>query len=373
MRGVEHLGPAAIFTFLTRDADGPSREMDVELGPLGGDDQTERVVRDPAVSWIATSSHVLRMKRAALLSEVYTDGDLREFGTADGLRGSEGVKLDRSIISDASGRIWLWLNRGISVVDPARVAIGGIQSTPQIQAVSVDNAPLDMKGPVRVPAGSQRMVFGFAGMSLSLPERIRYRYYLENYLAGLERTMRNEPRITLLVNNAGVGATLPLLASNVEDMSRMIALNVNAPMRLTCAVAPAMLARVRHDHQPCGSIVAVAPELLNGVYSATKAFILPFSRSLQHELANTSVRVQVLPGATATDFWTIAGKRVEPTPPADRNAAGEMVDAALAGMDQGEFATIPSLPDVAQWDTYEAARNAMLPGLSLTVAASRYK
>ncbi len=82
------------------------------------------------------------------------------------------------------------------------------------------NAPLDMKGPDCVPAGSQRMVFGVAGMSLSLPERIRCRYYVGNYLAGLERILRNEPRITLLVNNAGVGATLPLLASNVEDMSR---------------------------------------------------------------------------------------------------------------------------------------------------------
>ena len=36
--------------------------------------------------------------------------------------------------------------------------------------------------------------------------------------------------------------------------------------------------------------------------------------------------------------------------------AEEMVDAALAGFDQGEFITIPSLPDVADWDAYETAR-----------------
>ncbi len=50
-----------------------------------------------------------------------------------------------------------------------------------------------------------------------------------------------------------------------------------------------------------------------------------------------------------------------------------MVDAALAGLDQGKFATIPSLPDAAQWESYEVARRAMLPSLSLEVAASRYK
>lgn len=36
-----------------------------------------------------------------------------------------------------------------------------------------------------------------------------------------------------------------------------------------------------------------------------------------------------------------------------------MVDAALAGFDQGEFVTIPALPDPGQWETYEAARHAL--------------
>jgi uncharacterized protein len=41
--------------------------------------------------------------------------------------------------------------------------------------------------------------------------------------------------------------------------------------------------------------------------------------------------------------------------------ADEMVDAALAGFDQGEFITIPSLPDLADWDAYEAARQHLNP------------
>jgi hypothetical protein len=49
-----------------------------------------------------------------------------------------------------------------------------------------------------------------------------------------------------------------------------------------------------------------------------------------------------------------------------------MVDAALAGLDRGEVVTIPSLPDVAQWDAYQAARHAMLPNLSRSVPAARY-
>ena len=37
-------------------------------------------------------------------------------------------------------------------------------------------------------------------------------------------------------------------------------------------------------------------------------------------------------------------------------SAEDVVDAALAGFDAGEFATIPALPDAAQWDAYEGAR-----------------
>ena len=68
------------------------------------------------------------------------------------------------------------------------------------------------------------------------------------------------------------------------------------------------------------SVVAVAPELLNGVYGGTKAFVLGFSQSLRHELANTGVKVQVvLPGATATNFWSIAGRPVEQSAAGNRD------------------------------------------------------
>jgi short-subunit dehydrogenase len=52
--------------------------------------------------------------------------------------------------------------------------------------------------------------------------------------------------------------------------------------------------------------------------------------------------------------------------------ADDMVDAELAGLDQGEVVTIPSLADKADWDRYEAARRAMSGKLSRAVPAPRY-
>jgi short-subunit dehydrogenase len=119
--------------------------------------------------------------------------------------------------------------------------------------------------------------------------------------------------------------------------------------------------------------VAVAPELLNGVYGASKAYVLSFSQSLQHELADKGIRVQaVLPGATRTPLWALAGIDVDTALKGRVMDAGDMVDAALAGFDLGEFATVPSLPEIKDWNAFEAARDVLRPNLSLAEPARRY-
>ena len=192
-------------------------------------------------------------------------------------------------------------------------------------------------------------------------------------LARVEDVLRTDASITLLLNNAGVGATAPLLQSDVGKMAAMVALNVTALMRLTYSVAPAFAARGAGTIVNIASTVAITPELLNGVYAGTKAFVLAFSQSLHHELADKGIRVQaVLPGATATDFWDIAGLPVAHLPGEIVMPAPDMVDAALSGLDQGELVTIPALPGIADWNAFEAARKALGPKLSLAAPAGRY-
>jgi uncharacterized protein len=192
-------------------------------------------------------------------------------------------------------------------------------------------------------------------------------------LLAVENLLRTDARITLLVNNAGVGAASKLLDSDVDAMEAMIALNVTALTRLAYAAAPAFAARGAGTIVNISSIVAVAPELLNGVYGASKAYVLSLTQSLQHELAAKGLRFQaVLPGAIATEFWDIAGLPVENLPQAWVMSAADLVDAALAGLDAGELVTLPSLPDAADWHKLEAARLALGPNLSKVKPAARY-
>ncbi|PYY70116.1 SDR family oxidoreductase [Pseudomonas jessenii] len=190
----------------------------------------------------------------------------------------------------------------------------------------------------------------------------------------VEQILRSDASISLLVNNAGVGGVMPLLGSPVDDMEAMISLNVTALMRLAYAAVPGFVARGSGTVINIASIVAIAPEILNGVYGGTKAFVLALSQSMQHELADKGVRIQaVLPGATATDFWSEAGNPVENLPKEIVMSAEDMVDAALVGLAAGEVVTIPGLHDGDQWDRYEAQRQTLSGLFGNCEAAPRYR
>lgn len=193
-------------------------------------------------------------------------------------------------------------------------------------------------------------------------------------LRAIEDVVRNEVSLTMLVNNAGFGAVSPLLQSSVERMDKMIAINVQALTHLTCAAAPGFAQRGQGTIINIASIAAISPEALNAVYGGTKAYVLALTRSLHHELQKHGVRVQaVLPGATATEFWDIAGSGIENLPAEIVMSAQDMVDAALSGLDQGEVVTIPSLPDFGDFEAFECARRQLSPNLSHAKPAERYR
>src|SRR5216684_2307674 len=193
-------------------------------------------------------------------------------------------------------------------------------------------------------------------------------------LAKVEATLRDNPSIAMLVNNAGVGSVAPLLDADIQKMEDMIALNITALTRLTYAAAPAFVARGAGTIINIASVVGISPEALNGVYGATKAYVLALSHSLQHELAGKGIRIQaVLPAATATEIWESAGLPWQNLPREIVMSPEEMVDAALVGLDQGELVTLPSLQDGNEWTRFEAARRAMSAHFGNSVPAPRYR
>jgi short-subunit dehydrogenase len=190
----------------------------------------------------------------------------------------------------------------------------------------------------------------------------------------LEQRLRSDSSISLLLNNAGVAADGFLANADTDQLERMIQLNVTTVTRLASAAAASFAKAGRGTIINIASVVALFPERFNATYSASKAYVLSLTQSLSAELDGTGVKVQaVLPGVTRTEIWERSGIDASQIPAEMVMEAGEMVDAALSGLDQGELVTIPSLPDAADWNAFVTARHVMAPNLSKSTAAARYK
>ncbi|CAN7165816.1 SDR family oxidoreductase [Pseudomonas sp. LjRoot71] len=193
-------------------------------------------------------------------------------------------------------------------------------------------------------------------------------------LQAVTQRLRSDKAISLLVNNAGMAMNGQLVEADLDTVDRMILLNVVSLTHLSSAAAANFAAAGRGAIINIASVVALAPELFNAVYSATKAYVLSLSQTLNGEVKDKGLQVQaVLPGITRTEIWERSGMDDSALPPSMIMEVGEMVDAALAGFDQGELVTIPSLPDAADWQAFTAARGKLGPNLSHSSAAARYK
>jgi len=197
---------------------------------------------------------------------------------------------------------------------------------------------------------------------------------LKGDVIKLEQRLRTDSSIALLLNNAGVAADGLLANADMDQLERLIQLNITTVTRLASAAAASFSKAGRGTIINIASVVALFPERFNATYSASKAYVLSLTQSLDAELQGTGVKVQaVLPGVTRTEIWERSGIDASHIPAEMVMEAGEMVDASLSGLDQGELITIPSLPDAGEWASFVAARHVMAPNLSKDKAAARYK
>ena len=149
--------------------EAPEPLMDAVLG----------IAEDRCCLWIATARHLVRVPREKLLERVVEPEAVREFGPAEGVPSAEGVRRQRSVVRDASGRVWFSLRRAIAVVEPDRVETVSVPAVVRMQSVSADGDGLRLGNTVRVAAGHLRIRFEYVAVSLSAPERVQYRYRLD--------------------------------------------------------------------------------------------------------------------------------------------------------------------------------------------------
>lgn len=150
---------------------------------------------------------------------------------------------------------------------------------------------------LRALAGELAQAHGIAAETLAAdlaaPEGIET---AARYIAGLAD-------LEILVNNAGFGTEGRFARADAERESDMVSVHMAAPVRLSRAALPGMLARGRGAIINVSSVAAFFPLPGSALYSSSKTFLAAFSRALQVEVDGGGVRVQALcPGFTVTEF-----------------------------------------------------------------------
>jgi hypothetical protein len=153
-------------------------------------------------------------------------------------------------------------------------------------------------------------------------------------------------RVTLLINNAGLGDHGFFEDSEWARVEAMLDVNIKALTRLTHALLPDLVRTGRGAILNVSSIASLLPLPKMGVYAATKAYVTSFSEALRAELRDTGVSVTALcPGPVDTEFFNVA-ERAEtledpPSPAIFKVPASEVVAAGLRAVENDRARVIP--------------------------------
>ncbi|WP_316749962.1 SDR family NAD(P)-dependent oxidoreductase [Streptomyces herbicida] len=192
-------------------------------------------------------------------------------------------------------------------------------------------------------------------------------------ISSVEDRLADDASIGTLVNNAGMALLGPLSKADPDRLERLITLNLTSFPRIAAAAAKVFAGRGAGTILNISSTLALNILPVSAAYSGTKAYVLAFTQGLAQEFADSAVRVQVvLPGALETALWNGSGVELDQLPKEMVMSPQDAARAGLAGLEAGELVTIPSLPEYGQWESYDQARQAMRPKLSLSRPAARY-
>ena len=196
----------------------------------------------------------------------------------------------------------------------------------------------------------------------------------EQGIRAVEEELRSNTAIDTLINNAGTAQMAPFLAGDVAQHQAINTLNTTALMRLTYAILPRLAQNNRGTLINIASVLALHVRAGSALYSATKAWVLSFTRGLQDEFADSGVRIQaVLPAATATDLWPTSGVALDALPTGTVMTTEDLVDAALRGLEMGEKVTLPPVHDLGLWEAFEQTRLALFTSARTGQPAPRYR
>lgn len=159
----------------------------------------------------------------------------------------------------------------------------------------------------------------------------------------LERLVAEAGDVEILVANAALPATGHVLALSQQQIDTMLEVNLNAPIALTRALAPAMVSRGRGHIVLISSLSGKAASPASSIYSATKFGLRGFAHGARADLRGSGVGVSVIMPGFIRDAGMFADAGVKLPPGVGTSSPEQVAAAVLAAIEhnRGEVAVAP--------------------------------
>jgi short-subunit dehydrogenase len=146
----------------------------------------------------------------------------------------------------------------------------------------------------------QQLAADLPGRPLVVPTDVAQR---DQCRALIEQTVKTYGRLDILINNAGIGISSPVVRIDPDELQQAFAVDFYGPLHLIQAAVPAMQRQGRGQIINVSSVLSVQPLPYLGGYAAAKAALDRLSEALRMELHASGIRITVVrPGKTQTDF-----------------------------------------------------------------------
>jgi len=269
--------------------------------------------------WLNESRGIIHIDAPELRSLLNHHAPSVRYELFDSLDGFPGYTPQSSAFPTAlqgtDGRLWFTTTRGVAWLDPTSLSKNAIAPPVVIESVIADGKPYDLSYRLPLPAGTSKLQFNYAGLSLAVPERVMYRYQLE----GLDRDWQSSsiPGVAYYTNLSPGDYKFRVIAANNDGLWNTSGASLNfsvLPMfyqtkwfyslcALSCAALLGGLYRIRIRQvsaQVCGRLEErlaererIARELHDTLLQGIQGLVLRFQAAADRLPAEEPVRTQL--------------------------------------------------------------------------------
>ena len=143
------------------------------------------VFADDGSLWLNGSPGIFRISAeevAAFLKNSLHAVNVKAFDYLDGLPGDGGILYPLpTAIRGSDGRLWFATTGGLVFIDPVQILKNNVVPTVALRSVRADGRFIETESETQLPKGTKSLEIDYTGLSLSIPDRVRFKYKLEGF------------------------------------------------------------------------------------------------------------------------------------------------------------------------------------------------